>query len=181
MIACSRLGCHLDYANSVLLVASATSIKWLQIIQNTLAQVVTHKTVINIFNALKDLHWLPVSWLMNRLQGRNVDLTYRVLKTSQPFCLASRIDITLRLWADIWLLVVPSTKPKIGSRGSGTSFTWNHPPFDVHTTPSLLTLKSRLKTFYFQQAFNWFHLDFIQMHRIRLFVSCHLAALNKFM
>ena len=91
IIACSLVGCRLDYANCILLGASATNIKRLQRLQDTLGRVTTRQhSRVKISNTLKDLHWLHVSW---RIDYKIANLTYEVLKTSQPLYLALRIDI----------------------------------------------------------------------------------------
>ena len=75
-IACSLVGCRLDYSNSILLDVAATA-------KNTelfcLSCNRQHSRV-NISNTPKDLHWLPVSW---RIDYKVATLTYKVFETGQ--------------------------------------------------------------------------------------------------
>ena len=62
-IACSLVGCRLDYANSTLMGISVTNISRLQRLQNTLAHVVTcQRGRISISKTLQELHRLPIKW-----------------------------------------------------------------------------------------------------------------------
>ena len=142
-----------------------------------MAHVVTHQhSRVSIFNTLKNLDLLPISW---RIDYKVPTLTCKVLETGQPLYLASRIDIIvphriLRSSADTQLLAASPSKTKIGSIGfrySAPSI-WTHLPFDIYATPFLQIYKNEIKTFYFQQAFNWFNPDLsLNAPQIRFFVS----------
>ena len=158
MIACSMVGCRLDYANSVFLGTSAKVVHRLEHIQNTLAIVVTRQHGRTSISAtLQKLHWLPVKW---RINFKVTTLTYKVLESGEPSYLSSKIAIavpsrSLRSSADTRRLAVFPHKLNIGARAfwHAAPSIWNCLPFNVHTAPTVLTFKSRLKTFYFQQAF----------------------------
>ena len=60
-IACSLIGCRLNYANSTLVGISVKNISRLQRLQSTLARVVTYQLErISISKTLQELHWLPI-------------------------------------------------------------------------------------------------------------------------
>ena len=63
IVACSLVGSHLDYVNSVLFSTSAKNLAHLHRMQSTLAHVVTmQRGRISISNTLSDLHWLPMKF-----------------------------------------------------------------------------------------------------------------------
>ena len=88
-IACSLVGCHLDYANSTLVGITVKNISRLQRLQSTLARVVTcQKGRISISKTPHELHWLPIKW---RIDYKVASLTYKLLESGEPTYLRSRI------------------------------------------------------------------------------------------
>ena len=88
-IACSRVCCRLDYADSILVEISGTNVARLRRIQKTLARVVSHRRGrISISQILRELHWLPVKW---RTNYKIATLTYKILESDKPSYLRSRI------------------------------------------------------------------------------------------
>ena len=162
-IACSLVGCHLDYANSTLVGTSIKNISRLQRLESTLARVVTcQRGHISISKTLQELHWLPIKWLINY---KVATLTYKLLESGEPMYLRSRITSkifrrALRSSADNRQLEPCSSHMKI-----------DHMPFVVlhqqYGTACRTTLelhrvsnfRSRLKTHYFKLAFQ--HLTLI--------------------
>ena len=60
-IATAIVGSRLDYCNSLLVGTSTSNLARLQLVQNTLARVVTQKSRFShISPVLSDLHWLPI-------------------------------------------------------------------------------------------------------------------------
>ena len=86
-------------------------------------------------------------------------LTYKLLSTGHPSCLACKImpyvsGRRLRS-SESGTLTVPNIKSAIGSRafGSEAPSVWNLIPVDIRTAPSLESFRVKLKTHYFQLAF----------------------------
>ena len=153
------VGCRLDYANSVLLGTSAKSMQYLHRIQSSLARVVTQQCGrINVTKTFKELYWLPVKY---RIDFKVATLTYKVLQTGEPSYLSSRISVdtpcrVIRSSSDTCRLAIPHFKTKIGSRAfrHSASSIWNSLPFDIRNSSSTQSFKKRLKTNYFQLAFD---------------------------
>ena len=90
-IACAIIGSRLDYANAVLVGISASNIKKLQWIQNTLACIVTRQYGnASTSQCLPTLHWLPIKW---RIDFKVATISYKLLSTGQPSYLASSISL----------------------------------------------------------------------------------------
>ena len=65
-VAAAIVGSRLDYCNSLLAGTSVSNLARLQLVQNTLARVVTQKyRFCRITPVLADLHWLPVCHRLN--------------------------------------------------------------------------------------------------------------------
>ena len=105
---------------------------------------------------LSTLHWLPVR---RRIDFKIAVLTYKLLSTRQPSCLACKITPYVsgrRLRSsESETLTVPRIKTVIGSHAfrSAAPFVWNLIPVDIRTAPSLDSFRVKLKTHYFQVAF----------------------------
>ena len=90
-VASSLIGARLDYANAVLYGTSASNINRLQLVQNTVARVVTGlKKSDHISQKLRDLHWLPVRY---RINFKTTVLTYKA-QTSTALLVV--VDIILQ-------------------------------------------------------------------------------------
>ena len=77
-IACSLVGCRLDYANSTFVGISIKNIFRLQRLQSTLARVVTcQRGRISIFETSEELHLVPMQW---RVDYKVATLTYKLPK-----------------------------------------------------------------------------------------------------
>ena len=105
---------------------------------------------------LSTLHWLPVR---RGIDFKIAVLTYKLLSTGQPSCLACKVTHYVsgrRLRSsDSGTLTVPRIKTVIGSRAfrSAAPSAWNLIPVDIRTAPSLESFRVKLKTHYFQLAF----------------------------
>ena len=88
-VACSIISAKLDYFNSLLYVTTHGNIHKLQLVQNSLARLVTGtRKFDHISPVLAKLHWLPVSY---RITYKIAVLTHKTLSTSQPGYLSSSI------------------------------------------------------------------------------------------
>ena len=88
-IAAAIVRSRLDYCNSLLAGTSLSNLARLQLVQNTLARVVTEKSrFCRMMPILSDLHWLPVR---QRIDFKIATITFKVLHFQQPSHLAALI------------------------------------------------------------------------------------------
>ena len=81
-ICCCQKGSRLDYCNSLLAGTSVSNLARLQLVQNTLARVVTEKSrFCHITPVLSELHWLPVR---HRINFKIATIIFKVLQFQQP-------------------------------------------------------------------------------------------------
>ena len=160
-VACSIVSAKLDYCNSLYHGTTKVNIAKLQLVQNSLARLVTGKRKYDhIASTIKALHWLPVSY---RITYKLCTLVHKTLATSQPSYLSSllhRHQPTMNLRsATHHRLVVPDIA-NFRTKFSRRSFTysaptaWNNLPADI-TDPSLSrdVFAKRLKTHLFKLAY----------------------------
>src|ERR1700722_11630008 len=137
-------------------ISSSLSAK-LQHILNTAARIVTRTKIgDHITPVLKSLHWLPV---VQRCAFKTALLTFKVIHGLALSYLSDLVRYRstfrdLRSVGDV-LLDVPKSKSCVDSRAFAFSAPklWNSLPYDVRTCVSLVSFKSKLKTFLFQEAF----------------------------
>ena len=160
-IASSLVGSRLDYSNAVLVGTSSKNVNRLQRIQNTLARIVMKVPYDKIRNVStkhlhSTLHWLPVR---HRIDFKIAVLTYKLLSTGQPSCLACKITpyVSGRCLrsSESGTLTVPRIKTAIGSRAfrSAAPSFWNLISVDIRAAPSLESFRVYLKTHYFLLTF----------------------------
>src|SRR3981189_1612189 len=148
---------RLDYCNSLLHGISSSLAAKLQHVLNTAARIVTRTKIGNhITPVLKSLHWLPV---IQHCAFKTALLTFEVIHGLAPSYLCEFIRYRstsrdLRSMNDV-LLDVPKFKSCIGSRAFVVSAPklWNSLPNDLRTAESLISFKSKLKTYLFREAF----------------------------
>lgn len=157
-IARSMVNGRLDYCNSMLYRTSASNIRKLQRVQNSMARIVTRSTrADHITSVLADLHWLPVHY---RINFKIAVTTFKVLTTREPHYLADLIELR-----------VPARNLRSGSRNllrddkaelvfadrafcHAAPAVWNSLPQHVTADlSSLTTFKRLLKTEFYNQAF----------------------------
>ena len=81
-VACSIVGSHLDYCNSLLAGMSESNFHKLQCVENTLARVVSGNTRRDhITPVLRELHWLPVR---SRVSFKRATLAFNIRQTGMP-------------------------------------------------------------------------------------------------
>ena len=160
-VACSIVCARLDYCNSLLYGVSKQNIRKLQVVQNSLARLVSGtRKFDHITPVLSDLHWLPVS---QRITFKIATLTFKILSSQQPSYLASIIHKyqptrSLRSSA-MNKLAVPSSSAK-SSVTACRAFSvaaptvWNGLPVAL-TDPNISydIFRQRLKTHLFKTAF----------------------------
>ena len=146
---------RVDYCNSILYGISSSLMAKLQHVLNTAARIVTRTKLGNhITPVLKSLHWLPV---VQRCAFKTALLTFKIIHGLAPsyLCELLRYCSDLRSINDI-LLDVPKSKSCIGSHAFAFSAPklWNSLPYHIRTCDSLISFKSKLKTYLFQEAFS---------------------------
>ena len=88
-VAAAIVRSRLDYCNSLLAGTSVANLARLQLVQNTLARVVTQKSrFCHISPVLAGLHWLPVR---HRISFKIATITFKVLHFQQPSYLATLV------------------------------------------------------------------------------------------
>ncbi len=145
---------RLDYCNALLAGLSASSIKPLQLIQNTATRLIfnepkrTHATPLFI-----KLHWLPIT---PRIKFKALMFAYRTTSGSAPLYLNSLLQTympsrSLRS-ASVRRITVPSQR---GTKSLSLTFSltvpiwWNDLPNSIWAAESLPIFKKRLKTHLF--------------------------------
>ena len=135
VISTTLISSRLDYCNSLLNNIAKSDLTKLQQVQNCLARVVLR--VPRFLPSLKQLHWLPVTYLIN---FKLSTLTYRALSTQQPPYLASLLhlsNIHRQLISSIsQQLIVPKTKLNMDKCAFSVTAprVWNELPITLKTS-----------------------------------------------
>ena len=156
-IACDLVQSRIDYANSLYTGMSSANFNKLQMMQNTLARVVTlTKKRDHIQPTLKRLHWLQIH---QRVNYKVAMLTYTIRLSGEPHHLNAmliyyRPTRTLRS-ADELLLVIPRTKLCSADRAFSVAAPklWNTLPADIRYSNTITIFRKLLKTYLYKQAF----------------------------
>ena len=106
---------------------------------------------------LKQLHWLPIEWL---IRLKLATLTFKTLHTNCPSYLTDLVQYyqparCLRS-SGSHQLVIPQHNLSLGSCGFSISapHIWNSLPINIHKTQSVSTFRRHIKTHFFQSAFS---------------------------
>ena len=125
-------------------------------VQCTAARVVTCTKKYTPVNILNELHWLPVA---QRISFKILLLVFKSLSGLGPQYLTELLDTYIPARSlrseDKLLLVIPKTRLiTAGDRAFGVAGPklWNALPNDIRSTRSLVTFKSKLKSYLFKQA-----------------------------
>ena len=157
-IASAIVGSRLDYCNSLLAGTSVSNLARLQLVQNTLAWVVTEKSCFcYITLVLSELHWLPVR---HRINSKIASITFKVLQFQQSSYLAALIPQyvptrSLQSFSPL-SLCVPTRKTgtaKFKSFSSVASKVWNKLPGHLSSISTLPVFRKRLEHHLFLSAF----------------------------
>jgi len=152
------LSCRLDYCNSMLYGAPASSIQVLQRVQNNAARIVLQAPRrSHAQSLLRELHWLPIQ---HRIEYKVAVLTFKSRSSATPFTYLSRhikarvSERTLRS-SGVPLLDKPFTMTDFARRAFRCSAptVWNLLPETIISADSLSVFKSRLNTYFFRKAF----------------------------
>ena len=148
---------RLDYCNS--LINGIGNVGRLQKTQNRAARLVTRTHIHDhISPILKNLHWLPVK---QRIKYKILILTHQAVY-DDDFPVYIKELITKYYPARYLrsetknLLLVPSSSSKSGSNAfaANAPVVWNSMPEDLRSISDFSTIKSKLKTFLFSEAYN---------------------------
>jgi len=158
--ACSLILTGLDYCNSVLYGASASSIQVLQRVQNNVARIVLQAPRRSHAQPLlRELHWLPVE---PRIELKVAVLTFKSCSSATASTYLSRhIKARVREWtlcsSVVPLLDKPFTRTDFARRAFHCSAPTvrNSLPETIISVDSLFVIKSRLKTYFFRKASQW--------------------------
>lgn len=156
-IACSIVSSRIDYCNSLLHGTSEKNLRKLQVVQNSLARVVTGvKRRDHIQPALKKLHWLPIR---ERIDYKVALITHKVISTQQPKYLTDIVSIhrptrNLRSSSQQRLSGhITKTKTAERSFTYASENVWNKLPLALRAEGNTRAFKSKLKTHLFQSAY----------------------------
>jgi hypothetical protein len=147
---------RLDTNNALLQGISKTQLDKLSRVQRTAARVVTCTKKYTRINILNELHWLPVA---QRISFKILVLVFKSLNGLGPQYLTELLDAYVPTRSlrskDQLLLLIPKTRLiTAGDRAfrvAGPKL-WNVLPNDVRSAKSLVTFKSKLKSYLFKQA-----------------------------
>ena len=159
-VACSLVNARSDYANSAPVGVASKNILKLQMMQNTLAHVVTGlRRRDHITPTLRRLYWLPIR---SRIDFKIASLTLKVRLTNQPAYLASLISSNHPgrppRSAHYNRLTFLRIRTAAGARAFSTDapLIWNDLPNDITTSPSFDSFRRNLKFYFFTNASEWF-------------------------
>ena len=146
---------RVDYCNALFTGLSKKSIKWLQLIQNAAARLLTRtKRSAHITPILRSLHWLPVRY---RIDLKVMLIVYKSLNGLGPKYILEMLrpyKPNRSLASD--QLIVPKVKTKTGEAAFSFYAThrWNLLPYNLRHASSTMSFKSGLKTLLFSRAFD---------------------------
>ena len=141
IVACDLVQSRIDYSNSLYTGMSSVNFDKLQLVQNTLACILTlTRKGDHIQPLLKRLHWLPIR---QRVDFKVALLTYSIRYSDEPQHLNSLLmdykpNRSLRS-AEEYLLVVPRTKLSSTSRAFSVAAPklWDNLPLDIRNSKTM--------------------------------------------
>lgn len=147
----------LDYCNVLLHNLPKSSLRRLQLVQNTCARLVMRtRRRDSISPVLVELHWLPIEF---RAVYKVLLYTYKALHGLAPQYISELVEVyvpsrPLRSATQSLLRVPKCRTATYGSRSFRVAAPqlWNKLPDHVKQAPTLVTFKKQLKTCLFKQA-----------------------------
>ena len=142
----------LDFCNSLFFGLPQSSVRKLQVVQNSLARAICPSTrkFDHISPVLHKLHWLPVR---QRISYKVLLITFKTLQNKSPSYLADTL-ISHRSSRNLRSnshnrLVVPFIKSSTGRRSFSYAAPtlWNSLPSDLKNCSTLTSFRSKLKTY----------------------------------
>ena len=124
---------------------------------NSFSSFFAHNSAYKPLHSTETLHWLPVNF---RIKYKILLIAYKCVNYVVPIHIQNHISIYVpnrplrSLTAEY--LVVPRAKTSFGTRSFAYAapHLWNSLPFEIRTASSLTVFKNKLKTFFFNEAFN---------------------------
>jgi len=143
---------RLNYLNSIHTGIFSRNIHRLQLVQNSLARVVTHSTT-NTTSALNSLHWLPIQ---QRINFKLANLVHHSLNPSKLIIFNTSLHSISRQLRSASISSSPNVVLNIalasrGFRHAGSSL-WNSLPYHLRSIESYTVFKSNKKTHLFSSA-----------------------------
>ena len=154
--------CKLDFCNSLLFGQPKCRIgkrSPLQKVQNAAARCLTlTRKREHITPILENLNWLPIR---RRIEYKMLLITYKAIHGIGPEYISDLVDsyeptVSLRSAKDRYLLQEHGSKLKTGGDRAfqyAAPALWNKLPYDVRSSPSLASFKSRLKTHFYRMEY----------------------------
>ena len=154
LLANALVSSRLDFCNSLYFGLLGSSLKRLQLVQNSLARSIfpNIRKFNHVSRAIRDLHWLPIE---QRITFKVATMTYKALHHNAPSCLSELVIPyipTRHLRSESKNLL---TVPRIDSAAGRRSFSyaaphvWNSLPEKLRSCPSFESFRSLLKTHLF--------------------------------
>ena len=151
---------RLDYCSSLYANAPVTLMRWLQMIINMAARVVSRRRRCDpITDFIKcELHWLPV---IERVQFKICTMVFKTVHNLSPSYISELIisSSTIARRRDLWstsqqVLLVPRYRTHFSERTFAVAgpTMWSLLPVKVLNAPTLMTFRNRLKEHLFRTA-----------------------------
>ena len=149
---------RIDYANSLLISASKTSLARLKVIQNSAARLIAQASRMDSVTLIrKELHWLPIHF---RVQFKILVICFNYIQKTAPSYLCELItpyhtSRTLRSSGKM-LLKIPAVSTKFAEKCFHVRAPqlWNSLPETLRSCDNISLFKSKLKTHLFREAYN---------------------------
>ena len=157
-LAASFILSKFDYCNALFKKLNCTQIQKLQKLQNFAARVICRKSIFeHVTPCLIYLHWLPIKY---RVDFKIAMLVFKCLNGLAPSYLSELLEIyqpnrNLRSCNKFLLQSKRTNFKTLGDKSfsSAAPVVWNALPFYLRSETSLSAFKTKLKTFYFREAF----------------------------